>query len=205
MHTLTNEMLCEMWDIDNGNGNGGNGDNGGNDIDIDIEDKLSKMKLKSADEDPPEFNKMSGDDMIEWTTRAVLDGVLQNVKHGDTIRWLSPTSGCPHHGNNGLMFWSDSDGAMHPYTGIDDYGSVPPCFRVGEHGFRPDHWTNTVAHNKIVFLSDDLVESLEKQRQENRSCLYIDIYGVSYTVHFDPSGPVGNAFHSCILNILISV
>lgn len=137
-------------------------------------------------EDDPGWEYMWGDDMKEWTERAVRTGVLKNVQHGDTIRWRHNM----HYRNEGLMFWSDDGRIVFPCTDYDDYGSVPPCFRVGEHGFRPDHWLKHVDHNCIVFLSDALVDQLNNApTSSSRLELQLPIYGVTYTVKVHHNEP----------------
>lgn len=159
------------------------------------EPQLKQMWLEDENE-TPNWSDMWGEEMADWTNRAVRDGILQNVKHGDTIHWLHNM----HYRNNGLMFWSDVDGVVFPCTDYDDYGSVPPCFRVGEHGFRPDHWFEYVDHNCIVFLSDALVEILQKKEEKEKEkekpyLISLDIYGVDYVVRIYHDKPVRTLFH----------
>jgi len=48
------------------------------------------------------------------------------------------------------------------YTRLDDYGSCNPMFRVGDRPgeFSPKHWLNSIDHNSIVFLSNELIEKI---------------------------------------------
>jgi len=155
----------------------------------------------SIDDDDSEENwtEMDDEEMIVWANRAVHQGLIK-PNHGDTIHWISSD----RYRNEGLMFWSETDGFMFPWTKIDDYGSVPPHFRVGEHGFRPDHWLDRVDHNCIVFLSDAIVSTLENTRLENAKMkasdikfyISIEIYGRAYRVGVDHDQPVGIAYHN---------
>ena len=159
------------------------------------EPQLKRMWAKDEDEeDAPDWSDMWGEEMAEWTGRAVREGVL-DVNHGDTIHWLHNN----HYRNNGLMFWSEDDGIVFPCTDYDDYGSVPKCFRVGEHGFRPDHWLEYVDHNAVVFLSDALVEILQKKKDEKKDeqppfLISLEIYGIDYVARIYHDKPVRTLF-----------
>ena len=154
-----------------------------------------------ADGDDENWTEMDDEEMIVWANRAVHQGLIKPY-HGDTIHWISSD----RYRNEGLMFWSETNGFMFPWTEIDDYGSVPPHFRVGEHGFRPDHWADRVDHNSIVFLSDAIVSTLENKRLENAKTkstdvdiefyTNIEIYGRTYRVGVDHDKPVGIAYHN---------
>lgn len=183
MHVLTEEMLLNMWLCDE-------------EARLKEARKIGEEEEEPDEDDAPEWRNMWGDEMKIWTNRAVREGVLKNVKHGDTIHWRSNNQ----YRNEGLMFWSKNEGVMFPYTDYDDYGSVPPCFRVGEDGFCPGHWVHKVDHNCIVFLSDALVEKLEKRRKKNKSegkmrRFNLDIYDTKYTVKIHHDKPIGILFH----------
>jgi hypothetical protein len=63
--------------------------------------------------------------------------------------------------NEGLLFWDGLTGKIiEPFTDIDDYGSVPPRFRVGPDGFAPDSWLSVVDHNGVVFPTPLFMEQI---------------------------------------------
>jgi hypothetical protein len=87
-----------------------------------------------------------------------------NPKHGDTVRWMS---GIYQDYRNtsliGFVWMKDDEFKIIPtYTEIDDYGSVPPQFVVGEQPgeFSPGYWKDVVDHNGINFLSEEIQERI---------------------------------------------
>jgi hypothetical protein len=109
-----------------------------------------------------------------WATKVINAGLFK-VHHGDAFHWLGQG-----YRNTNLLFWHKDDGIMFPYCEIDDYGSVPPCFVVGNGSFSPGHWSNEVDHNGIVFLSDELVAEIKENlvKKERK-------YGPVYTCTID--------------------
>lgn len=82
---------------------------------------------------------------------------LFRPRHGDGFHWIGQG-----YRNENLMFWHREKGILFPYEDIDDYGSVPPDFRVGngKGTLSPTHWKTSVDHNSIIFLSDDLMKTI---------------------------------------------
>lgn len=119
--------------------------------------------------------------------KRAIDLGLFKPKHGEGFQWI-----CFSYRNSDLMFWHDEKGILSPYGGIDDYGSVPHEFRVGngEKDFLPDHWTHVVEHNNIIFLSDELVaevrtalsSSLAKKEKGNSSSILVEIKGYPFKI-----------------------
>ena len=89
-----------------------------------------------------------------------------NLKRGDVVHFGDDD----YRNNNKLIF--DGIKLIHLYTQIDDYGSVPPEFKVGKI-FKPTHWVenNTINHNSIIFLESDLFETIELHRYENNQII----------------------------------
>ena len=85
-------------------------------------------------------------------------------KHGDTVRWMYKMY--EDYRNSGLIgfVWMKNDefNIIPMYTEIDDYGSVPPQFVVGEQPgeFSPGYWAKVVDHNGINFLSQEIQERI---------------------------------------------
>lgn len=62
--------------------------------------------------------------------------------------------------NQGKWIWDGQKKTIKSlYTEIDDYGSVPPKFKVGKE-FKPDHWVEVIDHNSIIWLEDDLYKEI---------------------------------------------
>lgn len=144
----------------------------------------------------PDFGGMRGEERIPWATAVVRLGILEEEerpRHGDAFTWMDSYG----YRNSNLLFWSEDDGALPPFTGIDDHGSVPPVFRVGD-GFRPDHWVDQVDHNSIVFLADRLVAAIQANiaasaKGAPRVCT-VDAEGCTYTVNVQHDGQVRTDF-----------
>ena len=85
-------------------------------------------------------------------------------KHGDTVRWIYKMNQDYRNSNLIGFVWMKNDEfkIIPVYTEIDDYGSVPPQFVVGEQPgeFSPGYWKNVVDHNGINFLSQEIQERI---------------------------------------------
>jgi hypothetical protein len=111
------------------------------------------------------------------------------AQDGDALHWLGRG-----HRNENLLFWdSESQEIVPPYVEIDDYGSVPPRFRVETDGFNPEHWVSDVDHNAYVILGDELVEEIrELLRETPGDTVNVFINGNPYTVRVERRYAVGN-------------
>lgn len=173
-HTITEEMLKQIVADENG-------------VRIKkLEDKLEKMYADTEDDydedkEYPEFDKlrddieflkkeisknsmpnwhdMGEDDTLQkkWMMKVINAGLFK-PKHGDGFHWLGQG-----YRNQDLWFWDKEKGIIPPYTEIDDYGSVPPHFLVGngEDQFLPNKWKNIVDHNSYVFLAPELMKEIK--------------------------------------------
>jgi len=114
----------------------------------------------------PDWLELHSDELKYWADLAVKTYNLK-VQHGDILWWLEGRG----YRNENLLFWHEDQGIVFPYTEIDDYGSVPPCFRVGP-DFLPEFWfpreeyLAKVDHNSLVFLEETLVQEIKKKLQE---------------------------------------
>ena len=155
----------------------------------------NKIKSRSHMKDIPNFRNMMEDERKLWATKVIKAGLFK-VDHGDAFHWLDEG-----YRNQNLLFWHETDGIMFPYTEIDDYGSVPPCFVVGNGGFSPDHWSDMVDHNGLVFLSDELVAEIKEnlvKKERKYGPVYtctIDINNIGYVVETE-----GQEFHNNAFN-----
>lgn len=133
-------------------------------------------------DDCPEFNNMYGKERIEWANKYIRSKPTDFVVyHGDAFHWIAQG-----YRNEQLLFWHDTCGAIPPFTEIDDYGSVPHCFIVGNDDgmFHPGNWVNDVDHNSIIFPSKELIEEINKRlvKSKNIWSCKITIQEVGYTV-----------------------
>jgi hypothetical protein len=105
----------------------------------------------------PNWHDMENKEQKKWMMKVINAGLFK-PNHGDGFHWLGDG-----YRNEGLWFWDKEKGIIPPCTEYDDYGSVPPHFLVGngEDQFKPDHWTNIVDHNSIVFLAPELVDEIK--------------------------------------------
>ena len=124
---------------------------------------IDEDPTKERELEEPVWNDCDGREIMMWSKRVVKSGF--KVKHGDAVHWLGQG-----YRNEALMFWdAKKDTFVWPHTEIDDYGSVPPNFRVGneEDEFSPDHWIEDVDHNAYVFVSDTLLAEINKNLNEH--------------------------------------
>ena len=120
---------------------------------------FKKLKINEYDNTKTEQDwlNLSGQDRLKAVRRIIELGYAKPY-HGDAFHWIGQG-----YRNENLFFYHAEKGVIYPYTEIDDYGSVPPDFRVGNgpNEFLPDHWLNIVDHNNLIFLSDELVEQVK--------------------------------------------
>ena len=102
-----------------------------------------------------------------------------NLEHGATIRFFRK-----EYRNEGLYFWDAFNSEiLEPFYDIDEYGSVPPRFVVGNGDFSPDSFDG-VAHNSIVFPSISLMREIKQLYTDNKNSdtIKININGEIYTI-----------------------
>jgi len=111
--------------------------------------------------------------------------------------------------NNGLLFWdAQNQKIVHPFTEIDDYGSVPPIFPVGDGYFNPTDWLQEVEHNNVVFPASNLIREMKAFAAEHpaEKKMIVEINGVEYMVKYDPNVMnKDNNWDSCILSVIEAV
>lgn len=154
--------------------------------------------------DEPDWSIMDHSEMMTWMKRVVMYG-LKKFSHGDAVRWIQEG-----YRNDGLVFWNEKENRfVWPCYKKDDYGSVPPDFRVGneEDEFSPNHWIDSVDHNTYVFVSDALLEEINRNLEEHVIVhksndgsdtlireSHVSIKGERYKVQVYGDGPAHNIF-----------
>jgi len=124
--------------------------------------------------------------------------LAHKLGNGVTIRYLNDD-----YRNNNLLFWDNQNKkVVFPFTEIDDYGSVPPIFPVGDGYFNPTDWLDEVDHNAWVFPSINLIREFKEFVAEHPADkkMIVEINGVEYVVKYDPKMMTGN-WDSCVLSV----
>ncbi len=122
----------------------------------------------------------------------------KNLHNGATLEF--PENG---YRNTNLLFWDNiNQRILEPFTEIDDYGSVPPEFVVGDGYFNPDDWIDEVDHNSFVFPATPLINEMKEFAIENpeKNSMVVTINKIKYSVKYDKDEMKGN-WDSCILEV----
>ena len=111
----------------------------------------------------------------------------------------------PEHGyrNTNLLFWdAQNKEIVAPFTEMDDYGSVPPRFVVGDGYFEPHDWFDEVEHNTYVFPARPLINEMKAFAEEHPEAkkMIVEINGNNHTVLYRPS-QMKDKWDSCILEV----
>lgn len=121
-----------------------------------------------------------------------------NLHNGATLEF-------PEHGyrNHNLLFWdSQNKEIIEPFDEIDDYGSVPPRFVVGDGYFDPNGWVDEVEHNTYVFPARNLINQMKEFAEKNptKKKMAVRINGTAFIAYYDPNKMKDN-WDSCILEV----
>jgi hypothetical protein len=100
-----------------------------------------------------------------------------DIKRGDIINFEGS------YRNEGKWIWGGTK-IENLYTEVDDYGSVPPEFKVGK-DFQPNHWIDVVDHNSIIWLEDELIENIEVYAEDNNMYGRVKIFDTNYNIFID--------------------
>ena len=103
--------------------------------------------------------------------------------------------------NINLLFWdAKNEEIVEPFTEIDDYGSVPPRFVVGDGYFSPHHWLEEVDHNSYIFPAKSLIDEMKEfaTQHPNTKKMIVQINGAEYIVTYSPK-EMKNKWDACIL------
>ena len=111
----------------------------------------------------------------------------------------------PAHGyrNHNLLFWdAQNNEIVPPFYEIDDYGSVPPRFVVGDGYFEPYDWLNEVEHNSYIFPARSLITEMKEfvEKNPSKNNMVLTINGNDYKVYYNPVEMTGK-WDSCILEV----
>jgi hypothetical protein len=105
-----------------------------------------------------------------------------NIQHGDIINFQGG------YRNEGKWIWNSEKKKIELlHTEIDDYGSVPPEYKVGIR-FKPDHWINVVDHNTIIWLEDELYSKIDLIYYKNNIEGKIKLFGIMYSILIEIDG-----------------
>jgi hypothetical protein len=121
-----------------------------------------------------------------------------DLPNGQTIHYLND-----EYRNSNLLFWdAQNKDIVYPFTEVDDYGSVPPIFPVGDGYFNPGDWLDEVEHNSIVFPSITLIKEMKEfaKAHPTVSKMIVEINGSEYDVMYNPKQMAGK-WDSPIINV----
>lgn len=163
-------------------------------LDVYLKDLLPFYSPRLSEDEMEEKLTNSG-----FTKEILKSYALKNKLHnGATMRIGGYT-----YRNHGLYFWdAQNKEIVEPFTMMDDYGSVPPRFVVGDGYFNPNDWIDEVDHNTLVFpaktLINEMKEFAEMYPQEKK--MILEINGVEYTLRYNPND-MKDKWDSCILEV----
>ena len=120
------------------------------------------------------------------------------LPNGQTIHYLDDD-----YRNHNLLFWdSQNERIVYPFYEIDDYGSVPPIFPVGDGYFNPFDWLDEVDHNTFVFPSCTLIKEMKEFviKHPGQKKMIVQINKIEYIILYNESQMEGK-WDSCILEV----
>lgn len=123
------------------------------------------------------------DNLVIIEAVATVYAKQNNLCNGATIHYLNDD-----YRNNNLLFWdAQNQKIVYPFYEIDDYGSVPPIFVVGDGYFNPKDWVDEVDHNSLIFPSNSLINDMKEFASKNpaRNKMTVKINGEEYEVGYD--------------------
>jgi len=147
--------------------------------------KLTKEQLKV---------KLEDDNYKRGLAKAY--ALKHKLGNGETMRIGGYT-----YRNENLYFWdAQNKEIVEPFTEIDDYGSVPPRFVVGDGYFSPNDWLKEVEHNAYVFPARPLINEMKDfaEKHPDKKKMIVEINGVKYTVSYNPI-EMKDKWDSCII------
>lgn len=123
------------------------------------------------------------DNQVVINAVATIYAKQNNLCNGATIHYLNDD-----YRNNNLLFWdAQNQKIVYPFYEVDDYGSVPPIFVVGDGYFNPTDWVDEVDHNSIVFPSNTLINEMKEFASKNPATkkMTVKINDKEYLVDYD--------------------
>lgn len=103
--------------------------------------------------------------------------------------------------NHDLYFWdAQNKEIVEPFYQMDDYGSVPPRFVVGDGYFNPNDWVDEVEHNTFVFPARTLINEMKEfaEKHPDKKKMSVKINGIDYIARYNPTEMEGN-WDACII------
>jgi len=137
-----------------------------------------------------------------FSNRGVIEAVVtiyakkNKLCNGATIHYLND-----NYRNNNLLFWdAQNQKIVYPFYEVDDYGSVPAIFVVGNGYFNPTDWLDEVDHNSYVFPSNTLINEMKDFATKNPATnkMTVKINGEEYIVDYDNTF-IPKDWDSCII------
>lgn len=114
----------------------------------------SELGLNELPED--QFDERVQEDILHKLTAFV-----KTAKRGDTI---SLQKAGEKYRNVWTFMW-DGEKALKLDSIIDEYGVVPQSLKVTDTEFSPDWWVDTIEHNSIFWLSDEIKSRMVFKRE----------------------------------------
>ena len=103
-----------------------------------------------------------------------------NIKNGDLIIFNKSGQYEERYRNEDVYIWNDNEKRIQYLNyDIDDYGSVPNNFKVGDE-FLPHHWQDCIFHNNIIHLQHNLYHNLVFTENANHFKTIITIQNQPY-------------------------
>lgn len=103
-----------------------------------------------------------------------------NIRNGDLIIFNKSGKYEDRYRNEDVYIWNDCEKRIQYLNyEIDDYGSVPNNFKVGDE-FSPNHWQDCISHNNIIHLQDNLYHNLVFTESANHFKTIITIQEQKY-------------------------
>ncbi len=111
---------------------------------------------------------------------------IKNARRGDTISLEK----APNKYRNDWTYMWDGEKAVPLDHILDEYGTVPPTFKVTDTEFSPDWWINTITHNGIFWLSDEIKSRMKFKEEEDQIVADFLIGDVPWRCYVDyPDNP----------------
>jgi hypothetical protein len=123
--------------------------------------------------------------------------IRHNLHNGATLEF--PADG---YRNKNLLFWdAQNKEIVPPFYEMDDYGSVPPRFVVGDGYFEPHDWLDEVDHNSYVFPARPLINEMKAFAEEHPQAkkMIVEINGKAYSVFY--TDEMKGKWDSCVLEV----
>jgi len=98
-----------------------------------------------------------------------------NITRGDVIVF-----GEGYRNEDKLIY--DGEKLEHLCTDYDDYGSVPPTYEVDDDQFDIGHFSDSIDHNEINWLSKNKLKEIELYENKNNICGKVMIKNKKYTI-----------------------